>query len=331
MSSRSADFGSNPVYSDTRPEPPLRIVRKTRSLTNDSNQEGSGRPGLATFHSTGDVSTRASLPSRIRHLPQIKQSSPQDVRPLPLPPAPLSAPVATKGTCRTIRPLPSPPTPPPETELKPTICVTPATPLPPPTPNAGSMVHLSPPSSFSKPRSYGSLCLQTSPDVLTTFIAEEDEGDWASSPLTPSIPQRPSPSVARRKRMSKLRRHLGESVTDSMLPMNKDQTQKLLTALAEDPGSTADLNDLIFHKNVDSEEQEPEEQDLVEDGSSTSEDDDSLFTLDDDSSDKLWVVDGTTFRAATLRRYSKKWIREKGGHRWEEDDYTHILRALRSL
>lgn len=39
----------------------------------------------------------------------------------------------------------------------------------------------------------------------------------------------------------------------------------------------------------------------------------------------------TIFRALPLKRYSKKWIREKGSRRWEERDYTDILQTLRSL
>lgn len=35
--------------------------------------------------------------------------------------------------------------------------------------------------------------------------------------------------------------------------------------------------------------------------------------------------------AKTLTRFSKKWVREKRGRRWVEDDYSNVLSCLRRL
>ncbi|ESK91665.1 hypothetical protein Moror_10711 [Moniliophthora roreri MCA 2997] len=335
MFSQTSDHGS--LHPELEPIASPHVLRKTRSLTSDDLLHQHARP-YPRGHASSKKSRKSNslpVPPCIRHLPTIKQPSPQDVRPLPLPPTPLSAPITILAACRTIRPLPSPPTP--DSDSEPTklaICITPATPaspLPPP-PTINSVDHLVPPTSFPKPKPYSSLCLQTSPDVLPTPSIDEEaeEEDLVPSPLTPSIPQRPSPSVARRKRMSKLRRHLGESI---MFPLSKERTLRPLSgSLASndnDDDYSRESTTILFNKKDDDEDDL--DLDLAEDEEMSTSDDESLVTLDDGESDKLWVVDGTTFRAATLRRYSKKWVREKGGHRWEEEDYTHILRALRSL
>lgn len=33
----------------------------------------------------------------------------------------------------------------------------------------------------------------------------------------------------------------------------------------------------------------------------------------------------------TIRRYSRRWLREKKGRRWVEDDYSVIIQSLRAL
>ncbi|KAJ7598524.1 hypothetical protein C8J56DRAFT_168428 [Mycena floridula] len=48
--------------------------------------------------------------------------------------------------------------------------------------------------------------------------------------------------------------------------------------------------------------------------------------------DYTWIhYGGMTFRALPIRRYSKKWIWERGSQRWEELDYASVNRALRNL
>ncbi|KAL0578817.1 hypothetical protein V5O48_003185 [Marasmius crinis-equi] len=260
-----------------------------------------------------------------------------DVRPLPSPPTPLSA-----GP-RMVRPLPPPPPTPscPEPQFQ----ITPATPLPPPTPNAPppSTIHLAPP----KPKPYAFLSLETTMDSLRPPRSICESEDFVPSPLTPSIPVKPSPSVAQKKRMSKLRRHLGEAVTETMLsgsPSGSEDTllldKKILPDFPGEDLKTHNLRDLIFTKVFS---------DLELDGSSSDEEEESVeheapmeekdgsnsggaCDEDEDEDEHCWVVNNSsTFRAAAFRRQSKKWLREKGGHRWEEQDYTDILRALRSL
>lgn len=44
---------------------------------------------------------------------------------------------------------------------------------------------------------------------------------------------------------------------------------------------------------------------------------------------KVEVTGAETRRAA--HRYSKRWVREQGGRRWEEHDYNDVLKLLRKL
>ncbi|KAF9256019.1 hypothetical protein L218DRAFT_966757 [Marasmius fiardii PR-910] len=307
---------------------PPRVIRKTRSEDLKSQRDLPQRPTIITTNMNASSNRPSHHYARAHSQGSITL---QDSRPLPSPPTPgpLSAPVKM----RTVRPLPLPP-PTPLSSSEPTFRVIPPTPLPPPTPlhkASTSTAHLKPPCTTTRPKPFSSLSLQTSLDSLHPPSLRSDE--FAPSPLSPSIPLKPSPSDARKKRMSKLRRHLGESVTESTMfhtSVAHDEHEKI-TSIDEEE-QTHYLSGLIFSKtHLD-----------LHDGSSTSdESEESMGQVEEeedvgclsDGDELCWVVDNNSasIRTTTLRRLSKKWIREKGGHRWEEQDYTDILRTLRSL
>jgi hypothetical protein len=64
------------------------------------------------------------------------------------------------------------------------------------------------------------------------------------------------------------------------------------------------------------------------------ESDDSDATEKEPDDDDMWQVakTPTAYKAAhAARRYSNKWVREKGGQRWVDSNYDDILQSLREL
>ncbi|KAJ8083190.1 hypothetical protein PM082_009059 [Marasmius tenuissimus] len=320
------------------PAAPLRVVRKTRS--EDQVRDLPQRPTILTANIAISTTTRASRPSHLYSSRSHSHGSipSQDIRPLPSPPTPLSR----AGSLRAVRPLPPPPPTPSSSE--PSLHITPATPLPPSTPSPSTSTssnHLAPP----KHKAYGLLSLQTSLDSMHFPSLSESPEEFIPSPLTPSIPVKPSPSDARKKRMAKLRRHLGESLTDSMIlgPLIEDALvldKTILSPVSDDDDgkTTHDLQDLIFTKmpldsiSLDSSSTSDEEEDSSVGHAGEEHSGGSGHPSDDEDDEHCWIVNNSSsFRAGALRRVSKKWLKEKGGHRWEEQDYTDILRALRAL
>ncbi|KAJ7283890.1 hypothetical protein C8J57DRAFT_1218182 [Mycena rebaudengoi] len=257
-----------------------------------------------------------SPPSRLssatrapRHTPRAldlidSNSNVSDIRARPLPPIPPTPQSAPPAPHRQIspgsplRPLPSVP----ETDVR--LSVTPATPLPPPTPITESNALLAPGPRQGPPRFTSlSLHLQTSPDALQPRVVEP----LPSSPLSPIIPEVPSPRTAHRKRISKLRRHLGQSV---QFHFDRPGTARGEVQSIEEEDSEDLYSDVAFKRTSS------------ELGSSVDSDSDSSSDGGDDDH---------RFRKPADNRTSQKWVRERGGTRWTEQDFSNILRDLRAL
>ncbi|KAJ7068395.1 hypothetical protein C8F01DRAFT_607647 [Mycena amicta] len=218
------------------------------------------------------------------------------IRPLPrIPPSPHSAPpIPTHNRQHSsARPLPSLPE---SGDL--TFSFTPATPLPPTTPLVeSSSVHLAPPNPTARrgPTRYASLSLKL------------DLDSDLSGPSSPTLPEPPSPRTAHRLRNSKLRRHLGESVQmvlDS--PEAVDVFARLRhTHTEKQPSTPPYMLDTIL--------------DLRPESDSSSDDGDS----DEDQGQD------TFYRHPSPPK--QKWVRERGKHRWTEDNFSQILCDLRNL
>ncbi|KAJ7929907.1 hypothetical protein B0H13DRAFT_1962447, partial [Mycena leptocephala] len=232
----------------------------------------------------------------------------QKIRPLPripIPPTPRSAPPVPHqqlSRSASMRPLPCLP----ESGAL-AISVTPATPLPPPTPTFESTTHLSPPRIRPPPRFTSlSLKVQTSPDALKPHAFES-----LSGPPTPTLPQPPSPRTAERRRISKLRRHLGESVQILLdRPDELDVLAELRHGVNNDVYSAVTAEKVLDFDGTDSD---------------TSSEDDANDTVD-------YSWDMTRDRASS-NRVSQKWIRERGNgkQRWTEHNFSKILQDLRAL
>ncbi|KAJ7756934.1 hypothetical protein B0H16DRAFT_1537458 [Mycena metata] len=223
------------------------------------------------------------------------------IRPLPrIPPAPKSAPPVPRRTVSqaSLRPLPS----------LPELAVTPASPLTPAPFVPQSSAHLAPPpSTLPPPRPFASISLRldTSPDALAPRVVAPPSPP--PSPC-PSIPQPPTPTTARRRRMSKLRRHLGESVELDLSP-DSDKTSdgdQETSAFAQTIVAVKKLLDLDANDSDPSSDEDEDEYSLV-------------FVL------------GQAQRVVPVKRYSRKWIRERGSKRWIEENYSDLLRDLRAL
>ncbi|KAJ6515763.1 hypothetical protein C8R45DRAFT_218133 [Mycena sanguinolenta] len=204
------------------------------------------------------------------------------------PPAPKSAPpVPPKEFPRgpSPRPLPSPP-------LSAVICSTPpATPLSPIMPAFRANTRSG---ARSLPPGFSSLKVQTSLDACA-FEAQ-----------SPASPEPPTPRTAQRKRINKLRRHLGESV---QVVFDRPDKVDVLAGLRR-AGSGGDACPVI---NVAVES-------VLDSRSSTDSDTSSECESDDKGNYSL--------RAP---RASRKWMRERGKARWTEDDFTKVLQDLRAL
>ncbi|KAJ6628762.1 hypothetical protein B0H10DRAFT_1989220 [Mycena sp. CBHHK59/15] len=261
-------------------------------------------------------STSSSSPRRAAraHAPNmsidIRFAAPDNrgrIRPLPIPPTPRSAPpVPHQQFTRTqsTRPLPCVP------ELNVSISVTPSTPVPPPTPIVESHAHLAPPCPRPGPPRFASLSLrvQTSPDALQPRVLEPP----LPSPATPSIPEPPSPRTAERNRISKLRRHLGESVQLQLVLDRPDKADVLAELRHVDKGDV--YPEIAVKKVID----------FDFDGAVDNDSDTSSEGDGDDRENFSWAP-------PPQNRMSRKWIRERGGERWVDGDFSKILRDLRAL
>ncbi|KAF5355392.1 hypothetical protein D9757_012544 [Collybiopsis confluens] len=249
--------------------------------------------------------------------------SQKDKRPLP--------PVPRSDLSPKIRPLP----PTPKTNAV-SISVTPATPLPPPTPTVESPHHLSLPRIRLLPKpleihSCSNLCAPPSYQ-----LSQRDS--LLPSPDSIFLPELPTPATARQRRLSKLKRYLGETVPDELVPVissarDPRAATELLAHLRSLAQLESDMNEPLNPVAISRKLKE------LENDSALSDDEDDLIFLDEDEevesiiedSELLPVEGKAAFVAVALQKYSKKWMWDKGGNRREENDYADILRALRSL
>lgn len=142
--------------------------------------------------------------------------------------------------------------------------------------------------------------------------------------------------------MSKLRRHLGERVSDDMMAgppvpaKSGGQGHGRMVQLRSNGAL-----DVVFSSSKGSlggiaPAPPPKKKAFLEVRKEDSDDSEGYQESDGDEGELVDEVDGkweflTTFKEMPLNRYSKKWIREKGGNRWVEEDVDHVLRQLRSL
>lgn len=123
------------------------------------------------------------------------------------------------------------------------------------------------------------------------------------STLSTFIPPPPTPTTARRKRMLKLRRHLGTEVPDESTYVEALRRSNL-SSISEMP---------VFRRHSIASE--------------------SLLIEKDSYSDCV-DCQKTVLRMpppSDSLPSGKTWYREKNGYRWEETDLTAVLNALRSL
>ncbi|CAK5278347.1 unnamed protein product [Mycena citricolor] len=322
--------------------PPVRALNVPRRLTFPAAAEplsvSRTRYTSAPWHAHKpplrvDVDAASARP-RVRPLPQI-----------PVSPAPKSAPAGPRRQMshNSLRPLPSVP------ELRPTppcppaavmFSVIPATPIPPPTPittprpdpdanlGASTSTLLVPAREISLPPRFASLSLRldTSPDALQPAMHEIHQSS-KPLPVVPASPvstcsiimEPPTPTTAHRKRVSKLRRHLGESIQLELFPPD---AKGVVTPCTTDvyAQTVVAVKRLL---DIDSCEDSGD--------SSDDNDDDDVDGSEVSSRFSLVLTHGAVHRTVPVKRFSRKWVREKGGERWIEENYSKILNDLRSL
>ncbi|KAJ7704364.1 hypothetical protein B0H17DRAFT_1039412 [Mycena rosella] len=307
-SPRSTVVPSGPLPVDLPPVTPLNIPRR-KTLCTETVTTLSASSAAALGHSrVASASWATRRPGTMPISIDVGASTRPKIRPLPpIPPTPKSAPPVPRRQIShaSLRPLPCVP----ETNIS--VSLTPASPLPPPTPLVQSNTHLRAPCALAPPRRFASLSLRlhTSPDALDARVPPPP---LPTPPPTPGISEPPSPVSAQRKRMSKLRRHLGESVQLELFPDPGDDTN----VFGEKKGADLYSQTVVAVKKL-------LEIDTDSDDTSSEEDGDD-YSL-------VLVAHGQAPRAVPVKRYSRKWIREKGGERWVEENYSDILRDLRAL
>ncbi|KAJ7075128.1 hypothetical protein B0H15DRAFT_956782 [Mycena belliarum] len=277
------------------------------------------RPGLPRRSTYGaeTTHTRVASSSQGAHRPasvpmSIDVNAPPRVkiRPLPpIPPSPKSPPPFRRQVSQpSLRPLPSVP------EAPVSFSITPATPLPPLSPLVQSSTHLAPPVVLAPVRRFASISLRlnTSPDALASRASKSM---LPSPPHSPGflVPEPPSPATAKRKRISKLRRHLGESVAFELFPESDSTSPK---------GADLHSQTVFAVKKLLA----------LSDGDAGSDNSDSSDEEgDEDNYSLMLITHDAEPLSVPVRRHSRKWIREKGGERWVEENISNILRELRSL
>ncbi|KAI0059089.1 hypothetical protein BV25DRAFT_1840565 [Artomyces pyxidatus] len=143
----------------------------------------------------------------------------------------------------------------------------------------------------------------------------------SSPPMSPAdslisfmLPQRPTDiKDLRRGNLSKLRRHLGQSVpADLVLPPIE----------TDDDEDDDDDNDEYDSSETDSDDSHAKKR-MGMAGLS--------FATLAELSQAISPLLPNPPDEASIKRQSRKWLREKKGKRWEEDDYEGILQSLRTL
>jgi len=165
-----------------------------------------------------------------------------------------------------------------------------------------------------------------------------------SSSPSPASPQPPTPRTAKRKRLTKLRRFLGESIPAEAVysPSSPLQQGQLLEANGEDDEKNRHIRAAIVVGKIlemetdDEDSEDSSDADAGSDLNDYDDNDDEYFRgvkrikeKKDDCSRML--ENGIVFRLAGKRRFSRKWMHDKGNKRWEEPDYQNVIRALRAL
>jgi hypothetical protein len=161
------------------------------------------------------------------------------------------------------------------------------------------------------------------------------------SPMTPSVAQPPSPTVIKRRQLNKLCRVLGERVPyellfkdeygmvdlagmvkligserhESQSPLEKEGLKLLRQSLGLTKGESFLPISELQGESDDEGESERRGGQKVEGAEEWRRGSSELVTQ----------------RGSNANRYSRKWIREKGGNRWVEEDYQDVLRSLRKL
>ncbi|KAJ7672599.1 hypothetical protein DFH06DRAFT_96843 [Mycena polygramma] len=303
--SQTADLATCcPLPVNLLPVAPLNVPRR-QTLGTTTVREGSAMNAAA--HSRFASSSWATRPQLITI--DVSPETRRKIRPLPIPPTPKSAPPPRRQISNaSLRPLPCVPE-----SAGISVSVTPASPLSPPTPVVRSNDHLSAPLTLPPPRRFASLSLrlQTSPDALSSCAPDTP----LSAPSAPLIPEPPTPNTARRRRFSKLRRHLGESVQLDLFPEAGSRDNLFGTKREAD----------IYSQTAVAVRK------LLELESGDESDSDTSSEEEDEDEYSLVFTHGQAHCAIPLKRFSRKWIREKGGERWVEENYSDILRDLRSL
>ncbi|KAJ7126009.1 hypothetical protein C8R44DRAFT_733931 [Mycena epipterygia] len=285
-----------PLPVDLPPVTPLNVPRR-RTLCTDkvppSPENNAAALGLSRFESYSQPTRRNDVGS----------GAPQKLRPLPRIPTHHTSNsvclIPRRQTSRTpLRPLPCIPEPVvPVSVTRPNL-VSPS----PPFDRSGTL--LSPPCTLP-PQYRFAPGLQTTPDAL--------ERPALPGPPTPLVWEAPcSENTTHQMCTSKLSRHLDFSV---QLGLSLDRWDK------------GNFPDDILEADLPS-------QTFVAGGKLTELNDDDLDASSaDDDGDGYSVVlmQGQTMGTIQMNRYSKKWIREKGGERWVEDNRADILSRLRAL
>ncbi|KAJ7178023.1 hypothetical protein C8R46DRAFT_668485 [Mycena filopes] len=300
-----------PLPVELLPVSPLNVPRrKTLCTATVRAGEPPAYDATTMAHSRAVSSSWATPRRRLPISIDVSPGAVRKIRPLPqIPPVPMSAPPGPRRQISqpSLRPLPS----------LPELAVTPASPSSPLAHVPQSSAHLSPPPSRNgTPHRFASISLRldTSPRALAppplsaplaAPVAASLPPSPPPSPPCPSIPQPPSPATAHQRRMSKLRRHLGESVELDLFLDPADRKRKS-DIYAQTIVAVKKLLDLDANDSDSSSEEDEEEYSLV-------------FNL------------GHARRAVPVKRYSRKWIREQGGERWVEENYSDLLRDLRAL
>ncbi|KAJ3768106.1 hypothetical protein FB446DRAFT_775171 [Lentinula raphanica] len=335
----SSTRGSSPpqLELDLRAISPLRILSRYTLEDFEKDREHDTPSSYASSLSSFETSSTCSSPSldgsTDSKIPQSLEdgenddvsstSCRKDVRPLP--PVPPSASTGCPTPTISPRARPLPPTPHLKTDEL-AISVTFATPTPSPIPPSDSPHHLSPPRIRRLPDPLASMPLSSLKPP-----PESDCDSLCSS--SPSLTlESCSPDATLHRRLSKLKRYLGEEIPNDLVPVISSArdplaAKDLLVRLSTCIGCEPVLDPAVISQKI---------MDLEDDKSlSDEEEEEDLVFVEVESpleGSNSWSEGGdNTFRATTPSRYSKKWVWEKKGHRREEQDYAYILRALRSL
>lgn len=144
-------------------------------------------------------------------------------------------------------------------------------------------------------------------------------------------PEPPSPTTAKMKQHSKLRRFLGESIPAELVYGEKDNTTHCGDHIHPLKDVPEEAKNYTYWKVAPGPDEDTEASDSEDDDADDADDYGKALEMRWGATESVNFPTSASKRLGYNQRFSGKWVEEKSGRRWVAGDYRVVLRALRKL